>query len=509
MCGIAGAYWWDSTRPSDSLLEDAVRRALGVIQARGPDESSTSVIGRGCVMGGNRLIIRGGHGIGTMPFRSAETLVYYNGEFYDYRELDAQAHSDGEIVIPVYEAAGVAGFEWLDGEFAIALWDDRRQELLLVRDQFGTKPLYFSLDDRRLLWGSSASAINAIESHPFCAAEKSSVYTSTYSVQEPYTSFSGIWSVPPGHALAVSAGRTRLVAYHSWNDATLECDDYQTIVPALQASLRKRMDYAGTIGIPLSAGIDSGIIAFMAEALGVRYQTFSVVEMFGRRTPESQGIIERSRRLKNAEAITFLKCDRNEYERALDEMFSPDYYDSERFDGGSVATNVVFNAMRDAGIRVALDGTGGDELFHGYRFRENFRRPKHWPHSWRHTNYFYSLYTSLLDYTGKADRAGAHFSIECRYPYQSLDLARQALRMQIRPVHKWPLRQFLLRETGYGPALPADTTAKYGFSLENFDTDRVVCDMQRAWCRANSLSLLPSARPVRFPFVLGRRQEKQ
>ena len=503
MCTVAGVYWFADQRPPLARLEEQVGDALATLRNRGPDESSVAAVGAHCVMGGNRLIIRGAPGRGAMPFVSRRCTAYYNGEIYNYARWNAGATSDGEVLVPLYEACGLEAFGQLDGEFAIALWDDDQQRLLLARDQFGTKPLYFSLNQDRLLWASSASAINAMEAHPFCAAVKSSVYTSTYAVQEPYTSFAGIWNLPPGHLLSVSPQGVSLSAYHLWEDATQDCTDPTAVFAALETSLTSRMDFQGTIGIPLSGGVDSGIMAFMANKLGIDFHIFSVVEMFGQPTDETPYILERIARLSNARDVTLLRCNRDEYELALAEMYAPDYYDSEKFDGGSICMHTVFTAMRKAGIRVALDGTGGDELFHGYKFRENFQPVAGWPQPWRTRPYFYSLFTSLLDYTAKSDRAGAHFSIECRYPFQSVALMQAAMTMRISPVLKWPLRAFLLERVDYGPPLDADRDKKFGFSLENIDPQRIIRDMQQAWCRRNGLRDLPAQPPRPFPFQIG------
>jgi len=339
--------------------------------------------------------------------------------------------------------------------------------------------------------------------HELCASVKGPVYQHSLAVQEPYTSYRGVWLVPPGHLLVLEDGVARLSMYSSWPDVGGNSVDTSHVDRVLEDLLRTRLDHSQTIGIPFSAGVDSGIIAFAAEALGVRYHLFTVTEMFGAETEEAYYIQKRLERLRNAAGITILKCGEEEYLSALREMYLPDYYDSEKFDTGNVPAHTVFAAMHAQGIRVCVDGGGGDELFHGYAFRDDFRPVAGWPRVFGSAEYFYSLFTTLLDYTAKTDRAGAHFSIETRYPYQSSRLLRAAARLRITDELKWPLRRFLLSKLPYGAPLAPDLTLKFGFSLKNCDREAVIRDLKRTWCEMNGIAQLPTGRPLRFPFRIG------
>jgi asparagine synthase (glutamine-hydrolysing) len=197
MCSIAGAFWFDPKVARSKKAEEMVAKALEVLAKRGPDDSSVDAVAQNCVLGGNRLIIRGSATQGCMPFVDGERRAYYNGEIYNFRELAPDADSDGEAILPAFDRWGRECFKQFDGEFAISIWDGETSTLLLARDHTGAKPLYFSLNQERILWASSASAINRMERHSFCADTRSSVYKQTLSVQEPYTSFSGIWLSHP------------------------------------------------------------------------------------------------------------------------------------------------------------------------------------------------------------------------------------------------------------------------------------------------------------------------
>mgnify|MGYP001583646761 CR=1 FL=1 len=503
MCSIAGSYWFNDKGNDEGLLNDQVQRAFTMLHKRGPDEFSFVNVRNNCVMGGNRLIIRGSKNDGSLPFKHNKNILYYNGEIYNYQKWNPGASSDGEVILPLYEELGWKAFLELDGEFALSIWDDKKEQLILARDLFGTKPIYFSINNERILWASSASAINEMEKHSFCTSTKGPTYKHSYAVQEPYTSYNGIWLIPPGHFLVVNKNGVQLRCYNLWQEHRSISTDLTEVFLSLEQSLVSRMDYKGVIGIPMSAGIDSGIIAFMADKLGVKYHIFSIIEIMGEKTDESENILKRIDRLRNVSDVTLLKCNEDEYELALEEMFLPQYYDSEKFDNGNILMHTVFNAMNKAGIRVAIDGSGGDELFHGYNFREDFKPLNEWPNLWKQNNYYYSLFTTLLDYTSKSDRAGAYFSIESRYPYQNFKLMKAASKLKSTNVLKWPLREFLLQQVNYGPSLDIDRNGKFGFSIKNRNKEQMIHDMKEAWCRANNLTEMPNLKPKKFPFKIG------
>jgi asparagine synthase (glutamine-hydrolysing) len=482
MCAIAGVFWFVSGLAGEHSAT-AVRRALATLQRRGPDERSVSSLAEGLAAGGNRLVIRGKRGDGSVPFADGHCTMYYNGEIYNHRRFASDAAVDGAVIIPLFRQYGLGAFGMLDGEFAISLWDARDETLVLARDPFGTRPLYFSLNRERLIWASSEGAINAMESHALAETVCGPLYAHTLAPQEPFTSYRGIWSVPPGHCLVANRTAVSLIPFHRWREAPMSSSDPSAAFSALSDSLASRLDYDGVLGIMMSGGIDSGIIAFAADSLGVRYRVYSVVKMFGRPTVERDAILRRTERLRNAEDVCLIDCDEAAYERAISSVFADDYYASERLDDCNVPVHSVMAAMARDGVRVAVDGSGGDELFHGYDFTAEARPIEGWPRPWQSavSHSYYTLFSTLLDYTAKTDRAGAHFSLETRYPYQNVRLAEAAMALQRRPLPKWPLRRYLLSEVGYGDALPLDIAGKVGFSVEHKRTSDTVDDLRRAF----------------------------
>lgn len=503
MCSIAGIYYFSDKPHNIEKSKSNVLKALTSLRQRGPDQSAVYTVQDNCVMAGNRLIIRGNMKEGKMPYKKNGDVLFYNGEIYNFKKLFSKATIDGDAILPTYEKFGTESFIKFDGEFAISIWDEKKKSLILARDPFGTKPVYFSLNKNRLIWASSAHAINQIEEHPLCKATHGPTYKHSYAVQEPYTSYSGIWSIPPGHFLIVNDKNCKLYCYSKWNEYDARTKNTDELFNALEESLKFRLDYDGVVGIPLSAGIDSGIIAFMADKLKIKYHIFSIVKIFGQDTDEKEFILKRIRRLKNVSKVTLIDFGEKEYKVALKEMFLPNYYDSEKFDNGNILMHTVFSAMAKNKIRVSIDGSGGDELFHGYKFRNDFKPVKEWPQYWKKNNYFYSLFTTLLDYTSKADRAGAFFSIESRFPFQTSRLMEASLKLKQSEILKWPLRKYLLERLDYGQPLRYDKFGKLGFSIKNMDKSTMISDMQTVWCKNHNIISLPDNPPIKFPFKIG------
>lgn len=502
MCSIVGFYCLRDSDRDAARLRSCLAAGLDTMRRRGPDEHVIVHASENCSLGANRLVIRGHVRDGMFPLRDDRCTSVYNGEIYNYRRWMPRSEHDGSCILPAYLSLGMEAFSQFDGEFAIALHDARDNSATLARDPFGCRPLYFSLSGDILLWSSHEDAINALQRHVHCAPVRSSTYRHSLTVQEPFTSYRGIWTLPPGHFIRATRRGIECGPYVKWQDPQRTHGDPSDAFVALQSSLVERLEYGGVVAIPLSGGIDSGIIAFTADALGIPYHIFSVTHMFGSATEETDLIRRRCDRLNNAKAITTLNCGTEALERALEDVFDIGYYATERFDTSTIPTHTLYEAINQAGIRVSIDGTGGDELFHGYKFRDDFAPLDGWPRTWDNCNYYYSMWSSLLDYTAKAERAGGYFSIEARFPYQCRRLMLAAAELEVRATLKWPLRQFLLERTKYGSGSPIDLKEKFGFSLKNGSKQEVVARLRRQWHQVRKPPRrLPA--PMPFPFEIG------
>lgn len=503
MCAIAGFY---GARASAETLEKFSIRlplALSVVSNRGPDASAIQQTSPHCSLGSCRLVVTGSVDDGSFPLKSELHIGGFNGEIYNYRSWDSQARSDSEVVLPLLEELGPdLAFRTLDGEFAVCAYSPSDDTLIVARDPLGSRPLYFALVEGVLLWGSHEDSINALHPHARCTPRISGTYKHSLTIQEPYTSYCGIWTVPPGHYLRATPRCIELHSYNKWREEAPDCDT-RDVFAILRRTLKSRLSCSRTVAIPMSAGIDSGIIAFFADYMGVDYEIFSVDRMFGAPTEETDAIHDRCGRLNNARRFTMLDCDDEAFDSACNTIYKPGYYATERLDTSMAPTHTLHRAIAESGIRVSIDGTGGDEAFHGYLFRDDFREIEEWPKTWPDKPQSYSIYSTLLDYTAKAEKSGAFFSIECRFPYQNSCLFSAAMKLPCTSSLKWPLRKFLAEElSNYGSLLEVDKNGKYGFSLKNRDKKYLLGRFRKAWGTARPTTA-PLVAPKPFPFKIG------
>src|SRR5690606_28416679 len=219
MCGITGFWELNGLRSDDG---EALTRMMAVLHHRGPDGSGAYQDPQvGLAFGHTRLTIIDLH-TGKQPLvaRDRAQVFSANGEFYNYKEMRAEfarrgaqfeTKSDSEVALEAYRQYGDAFFEHLRGEFAIALYDYERKELLLVRDRFGVKPLYYHATDTRLVWGSEVKAVLAHPRVPRKLCYKAALNQMMHVMVPGTTAFEGIRALKPGHCLRVKRDGQRLV----------------------------------------------------------------------------------------------------------------------------------------------------------------------------------------------------------------------------------------------------------------------------------------------------------
>lgn len=291
MCGICGELAFGAGAPAPD--PERLARMVSALVHRGPDDAGVYVAPP-AALGHRRLrIIDLATGRQPMANEDGTVWVVYNGEVYNYRELAAElaarghrfrSSSDTEVIVHLYEEAGEACVEHLQGMFAFALWDARRRQLLLARDRVGIKPLYYALAPDRLLFASEVKAILAHGSFEarLDPAALDTFLTYLYMPGE-VTLFAGILKLPPGHYLVARPdGRTRLRQY--WDLPALPrpaARRFRECVAALEDLLRRtvrnHLISDVPVGVLLSGGVDStAVLGFAAEALGRPVQTFTI-----------------------------------------------------------------------------------------------------------------------------------------------------------------------------------------------------------------------------------------
>jgi asparagine synthase (glutamine-hydrolysing) len=365
---------------------------------RGPDDSGTWSLAfeRGEIaLGNTRLAILDTSSAGHQPMLDPETgnCITYNGETYNFKDLSEQlsasihlnhrSQTDTEVVLHAYSERGVACFDQLRGMFALAIWDHAKRELVLARDRFGIKPLYYHVSDRLFVFASELRALLAtglVERKLDRSGLDS--YLATGSVAAPLTMVEGVRQLLPGHYLRVSATESGslkcAITKFATDERGSEKHDRDRSVPPqtrdeavvqlraeLEESIRAHLVSDVPLGVFLSGGMDSSaLVALMSKVSAQRPKTFSVV--FDE-TELNEARYSRS----VAERFNTDHCEIGLSEAQLLDML-PDAIaalDQPSMDG--INTYVVSRAVKNAGVTVALSGLGGDELFAGY---PSFRR---------------------------------------------------------------------------------------------------------------------------------------
>ena len=281
MCGVAGVYAYsNSAAPVD---RDELRAVRDHMAARGPDGSGEWYSPDGRVgLGHRRLAIIDLSPGGAQPMASADgqLVISFNGEIYNYRELRAELQakgrvftsgSDTEVLLQLYDEYGTAMLEMLRGMFAFALWDARKRAMLLARDPFGIKPMYYADDGKTL---RVASQVKALLRAPVDTSPEPAGHAGFFlwgSVPCPWTLYRGIRSLPAGHLLWVSEqGASTPSPYRVVTDILAgaaahparctEGEALEQVSAALAASVRAHRVSDVPVGVFLSAGLDSGML---------------------------------------------------------------------------------------------------------------------------------------------------------------------------------------------------------------------------------------------------------
>ncbi len=369
MCSIAGVC-------GRGISADAVVRMNRAQRHRGPDDEGVVELGR-VVIGNTRLAIIDTSDAGHQPMRdlSSGNWITYNGETYNFKELrreiggEWESSTDTEVVLRGYGKWGVDVFRRMRGMFALAIWDDTKQQLILARDPLGIKPLYYYSTKDRFVFASELRALLASGLVPR-RIDPAGVdsYLAYGSVAAPLAIVDGVRQLLPGHYLQVSGNDVSDVEFAVAGGEAVSGDRddaVERLRAKLEESVRLHLVSDVPLGVFLSGGMDSSALVALMSRVGVsRPQTFSVVfdEPAFTEAPFSRAVADR---------FQTEHCEIRLTEDQLIEMLPAAIgaIDQPTMDG--INTYVVSKAVKNAGITVALSGLGGDELFAGY---PSFRR---------------------------------------------------------------------------------------------------------------------------------------
>jgi asparagine synthase (glutamine-hydrolysing) len=367
MCGICGI-----ASPRGAVDPERLARMSATLVHRGPDSDGTFVAD-GVGLAARRLsIIDLADGDQPIANEDGTVVVVQNGEIYNYAELTHQlrraghtfrTHCDTEVLVHAYEEWELGFAERLRGMFAIAIWDERRRRLVLARDRYGIKPLYYRAAGDELSFASELRALPRGE----IDLDALECLLAFNSIPAPYSIFRDVRKLPQGHLLVWKDGRETLERYARPAPVPADevrADEEAELVEELRArlrdSVRAHLVSDVPVGVLLSGGVDSCTLAALAaEEATYPLRTFSIgfaERSFdeladARRVAERYGTVHRELVLEPDAALLL---------PALADAFDEPFADS-----SALPTYLVSRLARED-VKVALSGEGGDELFGGY-----------------------------------------------------------------------------------------------------------------------------------------------
>lgn len=400
MCGIVGII---ASPVAGDILAD-IRTMTAAIAYRGPDGDGHWVdLNAGIALGHRRLAVLDLSSAGAQPMQSHDHrwVLSYNGEIYNYRELRQalerdrtvpwRGHSDTEVLLEAISRWGLpATLERADGMFAIALWDRHREELHLVRDRFGEKPLYVGWNGNRILFASELKALHAVTKSPFELGDSGLEWLLALGyVPAPWTPFSHVFKLPAGHRLilrpdsrapgSAEAFVSDCMPFWTPHGTAVEAtrrsglesveDALQQVERGLEDSISRRMLADVPLGAFLSGGIDSSLVtALMVKQSRRPVRTFTIgFKESG--YDETEHAARVSDALGTEHHVQYLHAD--DALGLIPEL--PHLFDEPVADASQLPTLLLSRYARRH-VTVCLSGDGGDELFFGYQRQFNAMR---------------------------------------------------------------------------------------------------------------------------------------
>jgi asparagine synthase (glutamine-hydrolysing) len=372
MCGISGVVGL----PQDQAVP-AVERMCDHMLPRGPDDGGVEWLSATTALGSRRLAIIDLSPAGHQPMRDPErgTTLVFNGMIYNFRELHSRLESEGErflsacdteVVLRAYSHYGADCVSHLRGMFAFAIWDERQRVLFLARDRLGIKPLYYVLREGHLLFASQVKALLQSGHVPQRLSTPGlRSYLAYGAVSEPLTAIEGVLALPAAHRATLRDGRLEVERY--WEppaEETSEADRIEALEELralLDDSVRRHLVSDAPLGIFLSGGLDSSLLAALASRHTKHVRTVSVI-FDDPALAETQYMESVARHIGSEHVALPLRP--QELLMLLDDAFEA--MDQPTFDG--INTFVVSRAAAQTGLKVALSGLGADELFDGYGY---------------------------------------------------------------------------------------------------------------------------------------------
>ncbi len=388
MCGIAGIIDFSDHRPDEGML----RRMLGLICHRGPDASGM-YLDNTVAMGSVRLSILDLSG-GDQPIHNEDESIWivYNGEVFNYVELrpdlEARGHkfytdTDTEVLVHLYEEKGAGMLHELNGQFAFALWDRKKETVFLARDRVGIRPLFYKMNNKHLLFGSEIKTIFADPGVPrtLDLMTLSDIFT-CWTPTGDRTAFQDIRQLLPGHYALFS--KEGMSTHRYWQHSFTRSDNNdrplaewtEELEALLHDACRIRLRADVPVGAYLSGGLDSTYISSLVKhSFNNEVCTFSVGFTDGR---FDEGLFQNRAVQALGTDHRMIRCT----EKDIGEVFPDVIWHTETplLRTAPAPLFALSGLVRENNFKVVLTGEGSDEIFAGYDiFKEDHIR-RFWAH---------------------------------------------------------------------------------------------------------------------------------
>lgn len=374
MCGIAGQFNFNRDEP---VKRDTIVRMTRSIAHRGPDDEGFFIAGP-VGLGFRRLSIidlAGGH----QPMSDAQQTVWliFNGEIYNYKELQAELQnkghqfrtdSDTEVIIHGYKEWGIDVFNHVNGMFGLALWDVHKKRLVIARDAMGIKLVYYKIDRGQLTFGSEIKAVVAAgDSQPDLDPTALNLFLRFRYTPSPLTIFKGIRKLAAGTMLIAEAGGCREERWYNYTPIPAErvkkdSEVRDELLELYRAAVKRHLLSDVPVGLLLSGGIDSGLLLALMNEQGDQWPTYTIG--YGETFADDElADAAETAKILGARHVQ-VKLDRAEFERSLPRIVE---CLEEPIAASSVVPMYFVSQRAREDVKVALIGQGPDELFGGYK----------------------------------------------------------------------------------------------------------------------------------------------
>ncbi|MCG3167496.1 MAG: Asparagine synthetase [glutamine-hydrolyzing] 1 [Bacteroidia bacterium] len=377
MCGISGCI-----DLKGKILEEIITAMNNSLKHRGPDDSGIYISGnRKIALAHKRLSFLDLSELGRQPMKdnSEEIIISLNGEIYNYLELKEElkgnysfkTNTDTEVVLAGYAKWGIEVVNKLEGMFAFALLDLKKEKLFLVRDRFGIKPLYYHISNKQLVF---ASELKAIAEHPVFSKEIDYSSFCDYFVYRyipsPKTIWKNTYKVPPAYYLEFDTNNLSVKNVEYWkpcfSDKKISSADFIAQTDELLLnSVKQHLRADVPIGSFLSGGYDSSALVYYMSRAGYKPETFSIGFKNWEESEHNYAKVVADKFNVN---LNVELADDNNFE-LLDEM--PVVYDEPLADISIIPTYMVSILARKK-VKTVFSGEGADEIFGGYTWQKNF-----------------------------------------------------------------------------------------------------------------------------------------